>query len=75
MGVMYVRGLGVPKDYKESARWFKSAAEQGNAGAQFEVGMMYYKGEGVSSDLKESARWFKLAADQGNKQAKKALVD
>jgi hypothetical protein len=31
---MYGNGLGVPKDYAEAIKWFRLAAEQGNAGAQ-----------------------------------------
>ncbi len=36
---MYANGRGVPKDYKEAFKWFKLAADQGHAGAQF--GLVY----------------------------------
>ena len=37
MGIMYYGGFGVEQDYKEAVKWWKLAAEQGNAKAQFIV--------------------------------------
>ena len=34
LGVMDANGQGVPQDYKTAVKWFKLAAEQGNAYAQ-----------------------------------------
>jgi len=34
LGVMYEFGEGVPQDYKEAARWYRLAADQGDAHAQ-----------------------------------------
>ncbi len=31
LGVMYDNGMGVPKDDAEAAKWYRLAAEQGNA--------------------------------------------
>ena len=58
----------VPEDfrnYTESARWFRKAAEQGHIPAQMQVGYSYFFGQGVSKDRAETARWFRLVADQG----------
>jgi hypothetical protein len=33
LGAMYFRGQGITQDYKESAKWFTKAAEQGYTGA------------------------------------------
>ena len=33
LGVMYDAGEGVPQNYTEAVRWFRMAAEQGNATA------------------------------------------
>ena len=39
VGWMYDRGLGgVEQDYKEAVRWYRLAAEQGYAYAQFNLG-------------------------------------
>ena len=35
------------QDYAEAVRWFRKAAEQGDADAQFNLGRMYYEGQGV----------------------------
>ena len=48
LGVMYEKGEGVPKDYKQAAYWYSKAAEQGNAEAQTILGIMYGEGEGVN---------------------------
>ena len=42
----------------------KSAAEQGLAPAQYQMGRRYEKGDGVTANLDEAMRWYKLAAAQ-----------
>ena len=49
------------------------AAEQGDAGAQSNLGVMYEGGRGVSRDETEAVRWFRLAAEQGFAQAQSNL--
>ena len=44
---MYGNGRGVPKDYGEAVKWFRLAAEQGNADAQTNLGVMFQYGRGV----------------------------
>ncbi len=44
---MYENGRGVAQDYAEAARWYRKAAEQGDAGAQHNLGLLYAKGVGV----------------------------
>lgn len=75
LGVCYVKGDGVPKDYTEAARWFRLSAEQGNDSAQKNLGVLYCLGYGVPKDTKEGMRWLKEAADQGNKEARELLVE
>jgi len=48
---------------------YRSAAEQGDAMAQFFLGFAYYKGFGVPQDYVESARWYRKAAQQGSAAA------
>ena len=40
LGVVYAQGLGVPQDYKEAAKWYRLAAEQGHAAAQRNRGLL-----------------------------------
>ena len=59
----------MPQDYKTAVQWFRRAAEQGHAMAQFNLGLMYDKGEGVPQDYKTAAQWYRRAAEQGNAMA------
>ena len=52
---------------------FLSAAEQGDAEAQYRLGLMYDKGQGISRDLKEAFRWYSLAAEKGHAEAEYSL--
>ena len=47
-------------------RWYRLAADQGYARAQFSLGLRYTNGLGVPQDDAEAARWIRLAADQGH---------
>ena len=38
--------------------WYRLAAEQGHAAAQFSLGNMYDEGEGVPEDAAEAVRWY-----------------
>jgi TPR repeat protein len=70
---MYRDGQGVPQDYKTALKWFKLAAKQGYAGAQYDLGVMYRDGQGVPQDYKTALKWFKLAAEKGNAYAQSKL--
>ena len=50
LGLIYDRGLGVPKNLNEASKWYRKAAEQGYILAQSYLGSMYAKGEGVPKD-------------------------
>ncbi len=49
----------------EAARWFRAAAEQGHAPAQFNLGQLYRKGLGVEQDFGAAHAWATLAVDGG----------
>jgi len=65
LGEAYRNGRGVPEDYKEAAKWFTKAAEQGDADAQYNLGIMYDNGRGVPKDDKEAVKWYRKSAEQG----------
>ena len=65
LGGIYYQGQGGAKNYQEAAKWFRRAAEQGYAEAQYNLGRMYDYGQGVPQDQQEAVRWYRLAADQG----------
>ena len=49
-----------------AAKWYKLAADQGYAEAQFNLGLCYTNGQGVVQSHDTAVKWYKLAADQGN---------
>jgi len=65
---MYDNGQGVRQDYKEAVKWYKKAAEQGYARAQFNLGLMYSQGQGVRQDLSIAKELFGKACDNGLQQ-------
>ena len=53
----------------EAVKWYRKAAEKGEAGAMFSLGNCYVNGEGVEKDEKEAEKWYRRAADKGDKKA------
>jgi TPR repeat protein len=51
------------------ARWYRKAADQGLAQAQYNLGVMFDQGCGVAQSDMEAVRWLRKAADQGDAQA------
>ena len=47
---MYYNGQGVVQDYAEAEKWFRLAAAQGIANAQYNLGVLYHYGQGVVQD-------------------------
>ena len=66
----YEKGVGCEKDENLAFYWYKKAAEQGNAIAQYNLGLCYKKGEGVEKNIDEAIKWFSKCAEQGDEDAK-----
>jgi TPR repeat protein len=65
LGTMYSDGRGVAVDNAEAIRWYKRAAEKGNAFGQSLLASAYRS----QQDYHESLRWFRLLADKGDTSA------
>jgi uncharacterized protein len=52
-------------DYAEALRIWGQLADQGLAGAQFDLGFMYANGHGVPQNYEQALFWYREAADQG----------
>jgi uncharacterized protein len=63
--VRYATGEGVPQDAQQAVYWYRLAAEQGIAPAQYQLGLRYANGDGVTRDYVEAAKWYRRAAEQG----------
>ncbi len=62
---MYRFGEGRPVDLADAARWYRRAADLGEAIAQLNLGEMYMLGLGVPRDAARAHLWLTLAARQG----------
>ena len=72
MARKYEQGNGVTQDVAEAVKWYRKAADRGDATGQVNVGLAYLNGRGVPQDDAEAARWFRKAADQGNARGQNA---
>lgn len=69
VGMMYVNGQVLPRDFTQAAAWFKMAADQGNVDATYNLGMLYLNGLGVAPNEVEGSRLVKEAALKGQSSA------
>ena len=61
-GRCYGFGEGVAKDEVEAVKWFRKAADQGYALAQWFLGEYYAEGKGVAKDEVEAYALYNIAA-------------
>lgn len=74
LGLIYARGLGVPRDLETALTWYRRAADLGHAGAQFSIGAMYVTGLGVPQDYAQAIAWYTKAATLGDPGAQTNLA-
>lgn len=55
------------RNYEEAVRWYRKAAKQGNADAQYRLGFL--AGWGLGIDFDEAEKWMYKAAEQGHVDA------
>jgi uncharacterized protein len=60
-------------DYPTAVRLFRTLAELGYSGAQFQLGFLYRAGDGVPQDYAEALKWFQMAASRGHASAQSNL--
>src|ERR1700693_6361737 len=73
LGIMYIKGRGVPQDYALGMRWMRIAANKGLADAQNWVGILYQRSWGVERNEAEAVKWFRIAADQNSSYAENVI--
>lgn len=62
LAYMFDQGLGGPIDVISAEKWYRSAAEQGQVGAQYLLGQLYQLGRiGDQPDYKEAKKWYSKA--------------
>jgi TPR repeat protein len=74
LGQHWINGeQGLARNPLEAAAWFRRAAEQGLAEAQFNLTLFLLNGEGAPPDLPQAAAWCRRAAEQGLTNAQDLL--
>ena len=70
-GADLYKGLAAAQsgDFATALREFRPLAEQGDAGAQYNLGLMYGTGQGVIQDNVYAHMWWNIAASSGDKDA------
>jgi TPR repeat protein len=53
----------------EAVKWYRKAAEQNYAKAQYNLGLCYEHGNGVAANRVEAAKWYRKAAEQNDVNA------
>lgn len=67
---LYEAGLGVRRDDRRAAHWYRTAAERGHIIARLNIGDFYSRGRGVELDRVKAWYWLDLAAAAGSAWAR-----
>ncbi len=74
LGFHYINGgEDAPRDPVEAARWFRLAAEQDVADAQFALALIHARGDGLRRDPAQALQWCERAARRGHRGAQDEL--
>jgi TPR repeat protein len=69
LGMQYEKGIVVPQNYSEAARWYRLSAMQGYPDGLYKLCELSEEGHGLPQDYQEALRWCGLAADHGHGRA------
>lgn len=75
LGLMYLSGTGVIRDYMEGAKLVCKAAESGNPTALFNCGIALLEGRGIDKDPKKAFEYLKQAEAKGHLGAGNLLAE
>ncbi|EEF63472.1 tetratricopeptide repeat protein [Pedosphaera parvula] len=81
LGMAYEHGWGVKQIFQDAKRWYRNAANAGNAEAMCRLAAMYSNETGATVHTEkahqwyhnQSMEWYRKSADLGNKEAKQWL--
>ena len=73
LGIMYLMGDGVPRDFEKSRAWLEKAAGQGQVPAMVVLSNMYRGSEGHPRDARQAARWLEQAANANDLESMNRL--
>ena len=52
------------RQYAEALKWYRAAADGGNAAAMCNVGLLYETGKGTEKDISQAMAWYRKAAEK-----------
>ena len=64
VGLAYLRGEGVTRNYPQAIYWLTRATDEGNPYAPLQLGRMFMKGWGVDADGRQALAYFRLSAQR-----------
>lgn len=70
-----LKNKSLPEMMTAAFSWYKKAADQGDADAQYELGQLYANNDFDQYDLEKSIIWYKKAIDNGNISAAVSLAE
>lgn len=73
LGIHYLLGLGVKRNYGLAKKWYEKAAKNGHPDAQRNLGVMYESGHGLTRDFENAYIWLYAAYRQGHPRAAATL--
>ena len=62
LGIMYINGDGVQKNYKLALDYFQQAFKHGYINAAYDIGAMYRNGEGITKNRQTAKKYYLIAA-------------
>lgn len=66
LGIMYLKGEGLAKDFLKAKEWFEKAIEYENDSAYYNLALMYQSSIGVDEDMPKALEFFEKAAQKGH---------
>jgi hypothetical protein len=74
VGESYASGIGVTRDLKQAAEWYRRAADKGDTGGEVHLAALYRDGgKNFPRDMAQAAEWYRKAAGQGDVTAQATL--
>jgi TPR repeat protein len=73
LGTMYAEGVGTKTDPALAVKWWRKAAQKGDAKAQYNLGGACLEGDGVRKSERLGVAWLRKAAKLGHKIAAREL--
>ena len=73
LGMIYLNGWGVDRDYAQASRWIHRAAEHDHPKALYWVGSTFESGDADEYNPELAVKYYQRAAEQGNSEAESKL--